>query len=868
MNDTKTNEANLQYWREQLQNVPENINLPFDNKKQPGSEAFFQTETIDLNIDLLDQLNSLARRENTSLFVLVSAAFLLLLHRYSGDEEICLGINAYSFGYKENSVHSPTLDREKSPFYGIIIKSKLSDGLTFFGLLHQTASLVKKGLDHSFDALTVALRELPRSESGTWKSVFQTSLSQIDNFEGEHFKFESGDISGILSEQGSKTAFHFRYNKNLFKPETVKRILRSFKVLLENIAINPEQSAQKVSILATEDLSEILTRIKGNSFAFPACNAVHEYFETQVDLTPGQVAIEFEGKALTYKELEQRSNQLANYLKSQGVGRNKFVGIFMERSLEMFISILATFKAGGAYVPLDPEYPKDRLDFLIEDIEAPVILSQGRLRDQLPQEAMNKYKVTSLNVDQEWDYKITMFSAERNKCTNEPQDAAYMIYTSGSTGKPKGCVNTHQGIANYLQCRKKRQPLTTKDKILQKTPFTFDVSIGESLWPLISGATLVISRPGGHRDPSYLINIINERSITHLDFVPSMFQLFLEEEQTKTCKSIKRVILIGEAVPLTTIKKFYEILPSAALINSYGPTEAAVACTDIELYATDRAVTIGYPLPNCEIYILDEFGQPTPVGVFGELCIGGIQVAKGYWKREDLTREKFINDPFSNETGRKIYKTGDRARFLPNGTIDYQGRMDFQVKVRGFRVELGEIEALLVSHPKISQATVVLKAIHGEQGAKSLVAYYVTKNRNDDISSDSLKEYIKQKLPEYMTPAFLIPMSELPLITSGKVDRKALMARKDELKIDVKITSAPMDDLEKNLISVWQEVLKVTPIGRDDNYFALGGDSLGMISIRRKLLKLNIDLEIKEFIKNQTVAQLGSVIRNRISKTS
>ena len=437
----------------------------------------------------------------------------------------------------------------------------------------------------------------------------------------------------------------------------------------------------------------------------------------------------------------------------------------MERSLEMVIALYGILKAGGAYVPLDPEYPPDRVAFMLKDTQVPVLLTQERLVPGLPE-----HGAQVICLDSDWE-AIASESVDNPTSGALAENLAYVIYTSGSTGRPKGVMNTHRGILNRLLWMQDTYQLDSNDRVLQKTPFSFDVSVWEFFWPLLVGARLIVARPGGHRDSGYLV-LIAEQGITTLHFVPSMLQVFLEDKDVERCRSLNRVICSGEALPYDLQERFFARL-NAELHNLYGPTEAAVDVThwQCQREGDSRLVPIGRPVANTQLYILDPYMQPVPIGVAGELHIGGVQVARGYLNRPELTAEKFIPDPFSDHPEARLYKTGDLVRYLPDGNIEFLGRLDFQVKMRGFRIELGEIEAVLSQHPAVGE--VVVLAREDVPGDKRLVAYVVPRPAPALLVTE-LRDYSKEKLPDYMVPAAFIQLDALPLTPSGKVDRRSL----------------------------------------------------------------------------------------------
>jgi amino acid adenylation domain-containing protein len=508
------------------------------------------------------------------------------------------------------------------------------------------------------------------------------------------------------------------------------------------------------------------------------------------------------------------------------VGQDTLVGLCIERSFEMVVGLLGILKAGGAYVPVDPGYPPDRQSYMIEDSRAPVLLTQAHLAGGL---ANSGARVVVLDAG--WEEIVRHPDGDLEDGSG-PGDLAYVIYTSGSTGKPKGAMNEHRAVCNRLLWMQDTYGLTASDRVLQKTPFSFDVSVWEFFWPLMTGARLVIARPEGHKDPSYLVQRIREEGITTLHFVPSMLRAFLEAEGVEECSSVKRVICSGEALPYELQERFFGRLGLAELHNLYGPTEAAVDVTwwPCERGSARKVVPIGRPVANTQMYVLDSSLNPVPVGVPGELYIGGVQVGRGYWGRPELTAEKFIPDPFV--PGGRLYKTGDLSRWLPDGVIEYLGRNDFQVKVRGLRIELGEIEAALSEHVTVGQAVVVSR--EEIPGDVRLVAYLVPRADASPSVAD-LRVFLKDRLPEYMIPSAFVILPSLPLNPSGKVDRKALPAPERMRSSLATQYEAPRTEVEAMIADLWKDVLRLEKVGVHDNFFDLGGHSLLLVQVQARL---------------------------------
>jgi amino acid adenylation domain-containing protein len=581
---------------------------------------------------------------------------------------------------------------------------------------------------------------------------------------------------------------------------------------------------------------------------------LHELIEEQVERTPEAVAVVFDGNQLTYRQLNERANQVAHHLQKLGVRPDTLVGICVDRSLEIVVGLLGILKAGGAYVPLDPEYPKDRLAFMLEDAAVQVLLTQQHLTASLP-----THQTRIVRLDADWA-RIAEKGLGNVTSPVTAEHLAYMIYTSGSTGRPKGATIPHRAIVNRLLWMQDAYRLTPSDRVLQKTPFSFDVSVWEFFWPLLTGAKLVVALPGGHKDGAYLANLIREEKVTTIHFVPSMLSAFLEQGGLETsCASLKRVICSGEALPFELQQRFFSLLP-AELHNLYGPTETTV---DVTYWACERdsrlrTVPIGRPIANTQIYILDRHLQPTPIGVPGELHIGGIGLARGYHNRPELTAEKFIPDPFRSEPGARLYKTGDLARYLANGAIEYMGRMDHQVKIRGFRIELGEIEFVLAELPGVREAVVLAR--EDAPGDKRLVAYLTFKDGQSPNPSE-LRGLLQAKLPEYMVPSAFVTLEGFPLTPNGKVDRKALPAP-EEKNIEIEQSYvAPTTYSEQVLCRIWRKWLKLERVGTQDNFFDLGGYSLLAVRVIGEINKiLKAHLNVPTFFENPTIERLARIL--------
>jgi amino acid adenylation domain-containing protein len=585
----------------------------------------------------------------------------------------------------------------------------------------------------------------------------------------------------------------------------------------------------------------------------PADLCIHHLFEAQVERTPDAEAVVFEGERLTYAELNARANRLAHHLRALGVGPDARVGICVGRSLEMVVGVLGVLKAGGAYVPLDPGYPVDRLAHMLADSAPAAVLTQKGLRERV--ESADAPVLELDAAAPEWsDGPAT--NPERGDVT--PAHLFYVTYTSGTTGRPKGVPNPHRGSVNRLHWMQERHGLQVGEGVLQNSSFSFDASVFEIFWPLAVGGRVVLPRPDGHRDPEYLIGLISGEGVSTAYFVCSMLQLFLEYEGVERCTGLTRVLCGGEALSAALAERVRERLPRVRLHNLYGPTESAVSVSG-QVSALDESaasVPIGRPVPNVRVYLLDPWGEPVPVGVAGELYVGGAQLARGYLDRPGQTAERFLADPYGREPGARLYRTGDRARWRPDGRIEYLGRLDEQVKIRGFRIEPGEVEAVLMSHPGVREARVLVR--EDQPGDKRLVAYVV-----GGVDTGELRAHVRQSLPEYMVPAAFVVLERLPLTPNGKLDRKALPA--PELASPEEAYVAPRTPVEEVLAGIWAEVLRLERVGAHDNFFDLGGHSLLVTRVvSRVRATFNQEISIRSVFSMPTLEAMAGEIERRI----
>ncbi|KAB8332381.1 amino acid adenylation domain-containing protein [Scytonema tolypothrichoides VB-61278] len=857
------------YWRDRLAGELPILNLPTDRPRPPVQTYEGASYSFVFGEKLIHNLLEVAKAEGVTLYTIILAAFQVLLLRYTNQEDILIGC--------------PMAGRSLAEFEKIVgffanpvvCRADLSGNPTFRDLLSRVRSCLLGALEHQdypYALLVERLRPLRDSSRSpldqvalvwdrTHQSEGQVSLMDSDGLIVESITPESKgspfDLSLTIVDITGSLKGIWTYNTDLFDGSTIERMAGHFQTLLEGIVANPHQQIWQLPLLRENERQQLLVEWNDTQKDYPQDKCIHQWFEEQVERTPDAVAVVFQNQQLTYGELNDRANQLAHYLQTFGVGPEVLVGICVERSLEMVVGLLGILKAGGAYVPLDPTYPSERLGYMLQDALVQVLLTKAQLVESLPK---HNARVVCLDTSA----RAIALLSESNPISGVTSDnLAYVIYTSGSTGKPKGAMNTHLGICNRLLWMQETYQLTAADCVLQKTPFSFDVSVWELFWPLLTGARLVVAKPGGHQDSAYLVNLILEQQITTLHFVPSMLQVFLEEQGLESCSCLKRTFCSGEELPKKLEERFFARL-GCELHNLYGPTEAAIDVTfwQCKPESNRQKVPIGRPIANTQIYILNPDLQPVPIGVPGELHISGAGLALGYLNRPETTAEKFIPNPFSSEPGSRLYRTGDLARYLADGNIEYLGRRDYQVKIRGFRIELGEIQAALTQYPDVNTCVAIVR--EDTSGDKRLVAYVVV-DTHIAVTKSELRSFLKTKLPEYMIPAAFVILESLPLTPNGKLDRRALPAP-DTNRLAVETSFVPpLDIVEQQLAEIWAEVLSVYPVGVRENFFDLGGHSLLAVQLMARIeQQFKKNLPLATLFQNSTIERLATILRQPI----
>jgi len=972
-------QTQLNYWRKQLDGAPPLLELPTD-RPRPADQTFRGKHlSFSLPRDLSDEVKKMCNDEGITLFMMLLATFQTLLHRYSGQDDICVG--------------TPIANRHRSDIEGLIgffintlvMRTKFSEDATFREMLQQVREVALGAYAHQdmpFEKLVEELqpeRDLSHSPLFQVMFVFQNNPNEairIPDFKLEFLEVENEisqfDLSLIMFNSPNELRGGIEYNTDLFDEATIARMLEHFRNLLQHIVNNLDTRISDLQLVTPEEQTKLLVEWNATTADYPADQCIHQLFEAQVERTPDQIAVIYQDQHLSYVELNQRANQLAHLLKKHGVGADVPVGICIDRSPELIVGLLGILKAGGAYVPLDPNYPEDRLSFMIEDSNVPVLLTLQKLMGSLP---LNKARVICL--DRDWDTIVRQDQENPDEALT-PQSMAYLIYTSGSTGRPKGVMVEHGSVVNHnLSCIDQFQ-LKPGDRVLQFATINFDTAVEEIFPTLLSGATLVLrSADGVLATGADLMQLVEKYGLTVLDLPTAYWHEWVYEMTLGNMAipdSLRLVIVGGDKTSAERFATWRKMVGSdVRWLNTYGPTEGTIIATAFDPDRDDNSwqegneVPIGRPIANAKIYILDKQMQPVPIGVKGYLYIGGASVARGYFNRPELTAANFVPDPFSQQPGARLYHTGDLARYLPDGNIEFIGRADYQVKIRGFRIELSEIEAALEKHPLIQEAVVVAR----EESAadKRLVAYCVPVSdrsetelgnrryvripflseasldyngnqtahfktedlseggvrlmtispmpefdqsqqmqmamklpiepnqiqlRSDliwrngerigvafqDMSEDDrklirttidrllenrpllmneLRNFLKQRLPDYMVPAAFVILDKLPRTPSNKIDRKAL-PEPDLVRIESEQTFImPRNEVEQKLAEIWCQVLGIEKVSVNDNFFELGGDSILSIQVIARANQAGLQLTPKQFFENPTIAALASV---------
>ncbi|MTJ53551.1 amino acid adenylation domain-containing protein [Anabaena sp. UHCC 0253] len=869
-------QTQLNYWKQQLSGNLPILELPTDRPRPAIQTDRGTSQSFTLFPSLTAALKNLSQQEEVTLFMILLAAFKVLLYRYTQQEDILVG--------------TPIANRNRSEIEGLIgffintlvIRSDLEGNPTFQQLLTQIKKTTLAAYNHQDLPFEQLVEELQPERDLSHSSLFQvmfilqnapTEVLHLPDLTLKPLQVEKKtanfDLTLSMLETETGLRGSLEYNTDLFDDDRITQMLAHFQTLLAEIVLYHQQNISELSLLTTSERQQILLARNHHQISIPQ-QCIHQLFEAQVTKNPDAIAVVFEEKILTYRELNQRANQLANYLRKQGVKPEVLVGICLERSLELVVAVLGILKAGGAYLPIDPAYPQERLTYMLTDAQVSIILTQKQLLAVLPDE-----NIQTICIDSDWQ-KITNESLENPLSQVNINHLAYVIYTSGSTGKSKGVMIEHRSLVNAYFAWEEAYKLTAITAHLQMASFSFDVFSGDLVRALCSGAKLVISPRQLLLEPEKLYQLMLQEKVECAEFVPGVLRNLIQYlEQTQQRLDFLKLLICGsDSWYIQEYDKFCQYCgDKTRLINSFGLTEATIDSTYFETETTnlspvakDKLVPIGKPFTNTQIYILDQYLQPLPVGISGEIYIGGAGLARGYLHKPELTASKFIPNRFCEETGSFLYKTGDLGRWLQDVNIELIGRIDNQVKLRGFRIELGEIEAILSKHPIVKEAVVIVREDHHKQ--QQLVAYIVSALADfNHINSTTFQEFLKQQLPNYMIPSAFMILEFFPLTPNGKIDRRALP--KPEYQELQTAFVAPQTQTELTLAQIWAEILKVEKVGINDNFFELGGNSLLTTKLMLKIQStLQIDFPLRLLFESPTIASLAVYLDKIIKSES
>ena len=846
----------LAFWVKLLSGV-QPLDLPTDHPRPSILSQEARHYQFQIPASLVQNLKVLCRHYDTTLFVLLLTTFQILLARHSGQDDICIG--------------SPIANRTRADLEGVIgcfintlaFRTPIPQDATFLQVLQYNRKLAIDAYAHQDVPFEKIVEEVQPERSLSRSPLIQVMFSlenmpmaplmldgiqtQLVDADRQSSQFElvltleetEEGMSGVLS-----------YSTDLFEEDTITRLAEHLQVLLQAILERPEQRVQELPLLSERERVQVLSDWNDAARAAIAPACIHELFAQQAQRTPDALALVCGEQQLSYGELERRANQLAWWLQRQGVGPEGLVGLCVERSLEMVIGVLGILKAGGAYVPLDPAYPQERLAFMIQDAQLRLLLTQQHLQAHVP-----AGRVPVISLESAWP-DIAQESVTVPQTSVIPENLAYVIYTSGSTGRPKGTLVPHRGFASLAHWLRQTFYLQTPQRVLQCASFSFDASVWEMVAALLSGGMLHLPAPDLRMIGTDLLDLLVERAIENVIVTPSA----LTTVPLAPLPDLRTLVVGGEACPVELMRFWAQ---DRAFLNAYGPTEATIGASAARCEASQERILIGRPVTNTRLYVLDPHLQPMPIGVPGELYIGGMGVSRGYLGRPELTAERFLADPFGPQEGGRLYRTGDLVRSLPDGNLEFVGRIDQQVKIRGYRIELGEIENALRQHAAIQEAVVV---VHQEGASKRLVAYVTPRESSSDLEEEQVRAFLLERLPAYMVPGSFVLLEHLPRTPSGKLDQQALRAVAGQQSVPARTYVAPRTPVEAQLAHIWQEVLGLSQsVGVHENFFALGGDSVLSLQIIFRAKEQGLHFTVKQIFQHQTIAQLSSVVREQIA---
>jgi amino acid adenylation domain-containing protein len=848
------------YWLQKFAALPPVLDIPTDYPRPPLRTFNADRAYHTLPANLVKRIEKLGIENGCSLMTTLLSAFEILLFKLTGQTDVTVGV--------------PTSGQIAAGQYNLVghcvnflpLRSRVDPTIAFSAYLRSRNSAILDDYEHQNFTFGSLLQKLaiPRDAS---RIPLVSAVFNLDLDGGDQSTFD--ELTTILTvNPGAFATFEFflngattasgdlnldcQYNSNLFRAISIQRRLGEFENLLTQIVATPDRPLHQLSLLSAAQAQQLLVDWNATQTDYPQSQCIDRLFEQQVTLAGDAVALVFQAQQLTYRELNDRANRLANYLLAIGVKSGDLIGIALDRSIETIVGILGILKAGGAYLPLDLSYPPARLAFMLENAHVSVLVTKKAVRDRLP-----SHPARTIDLDTDWD-EIAQASPNNPQRSGQADDLAYVMYTSGSTGQPKGVCIPHRGVVrlikntNYLD-------FSPQQVWLQLAPISFDASTLEIWGSLLNGGKLVLF-PGDKPSLSELGQAIDRHQITTLWLTAGLFHLMVDE-RIEDLQPLRQLIAGGDVLSVPHVRKVLSTLPDCQLINGYGPTENTTftCCYPISSLEGLTSVPIGRPIANTQVYVLDPDRQPVPIGIPGELYIGGDGLARGYLDRDELNREKFVTDPFA--PGERLYRTGDLVRYLPDGNLEFLGRIDTQVKIRGFRIELGEIDAVLAQHPAVREVRTIDR--EDRPGDKCLVAYIVS-DRSTPPSAPELRTFIQSKLPDYLMPSAFVMVAALPLTANGKVDRRALPRPDRDLQADADLLVASRDEVEQQLTEIWERVLDVRPIGIRDNFFELGGHSLMAVRLFVEVEKIwSRNLPLATLFQAQTIESLAKVLRQK-----
>lgn len=856
--------SQLNYWKQQLEGALPILDLPSD-RPRPSTQTYRgAVATFQYDRHLTQQLEKLSQRSGVTLFMTLLTAFTVLLYRYSGQQDLVIG--------------SPIANRNRVEIENLIgffantlpLRIKVDHNSTFEQLLTQVQAITLDAYSHQDLPFDLIVEELKIERHLSHNPIVQVMFA-LQNSPLPPIKLPNLEISQIVSFDSGAARFDLEmhlwespeglrgdvvYSTDLFNSDTIQRLIGHFKTLLGGIVSNPQHRVAELPILTADERQKILIEWQQTQTEYPREKTIAQLFEEQVEKSPNAIAVVFGDQQLTYQELNQRSNQLAHYLQKLDIGSDVLVGIYIERSIEMVVGLLSILKAGGAYLPLDPSYPQERLDYMIENAKVSVILTLEKFLSKL------NHVGKTISLDTDWQ-NLSQESKQNPISNSTCKHLAYVEYTSGSTGKPKGVCIEHQSVVRLVK-NTNFHNFTTDEVYLQLAPISFDASTFEIWGSLLNGAKLAIM-PINTPSLEQLGKAIRDYQVTTLWLTTGLFNLMVDE-RLEDLRSLRYLLTGGDALSVPHVHKFLKKIETCRLVNCYGPTENTTFTTCAHLMAGSTqlgiSVPIGQPISNTQVYILNPSLQPVPIGVAGELYVGGDGLARGYLHNPILTSEKFIRNPLNSSSSEYLYKTGDLAKYLADGNIDFLCRIDSQVKIRGFRIELTEIESILIQHPDIREVVVIAR--EDQIGNKQLVAYVVPENPvsdNNSISTTTLRASLREKVPDYMIPAAFVILDAIPLNPNGKLDRKNLPAPTVDIFRGEQAFIAPINPMETLIANVWSQVLVLERVGVNDNFFDIGGNSLLVIQVHNRLQQmLNMDISIVDLFRYTTIKALAEYL--------